>query len=167
MYCPCSSGFKPNLTPPPGGVLTKNLSIKWLPERLETLKFLTEHNFTIAVATNQGAIEEGLVSELEVIAVNREIVCQSVANGVDMWAIIFCPHGKNLNGRSCICRKPKPGMLLELVKRSGFKDSIPVVFFGDQTTDLIAAKEANIGIDGRLVNNNNFAISVRQWVDSI
>jgi len=147
--------------------LSRNFSIKWLPDRLETLKFLTERNFTIAVATNQGAIEEGIVSEPEVISVNREIVCQSAAKEADIWAIVFCPHGKNLNGLSCICRKPKPGMLIELVKLSGFKDSKPVVFFGDQATDLIAAQEANIGIEGILVNNNNFATSVRQWVDSI
>jgi D-glycero-D-manno-heptose 1,7-bisphosphate phosphatase len=53
-------------------------------------------------------------------------------------AIFFCPHAGDSN---CECRKPKPGMLLEIAKRMNVElEGVPMV--GDSLRDLQAAVAA-------------------------
>ncbi len=54
-------------------------------------------------------------------------------------AVFYCPHGPD---DACDCRKPKPGMLLEIGQRFNvpLKD---VIFIGDSITDIKAASNAN------------------------
>ena len=59
--------------------------------------------------------------------------------GGQVDAIFYCPHGPD---DGCACRKPKPGMLLEI----GQRFNVPlkeVVFIGDSISDLKAASNAN------------------------
>ena len=135
----------------------------WLPERLQTLRYLTQMGYMIAIASNQGAIEENLLSEKEVQAVNLEIVLQANKHGIEIWSAIYCPHGKNLGGRFCNCRKPKAGMLIDLFEKSNLPRESKVAFFGDKETDMVAAANSNLAIEGILVNEQNFSSEVKKW----
>ena len=54
-------------------------------------------------------------------------------------AIFYCPHGPD---DGCSCRKPKPGMLLEIGQR--FNVSLKeVVCIGDSISDIKAASNAD------------------------
>ena len=53
-------------------------------------------------------------------------------------AVFFCPHAHDAG---CACRKPKPGMLLEIAGRFDIAlDTVPVI--GDSLRDLQAASAA-------------------------
>jgi D-glycero-D-manno-heptose 1,7-bisphosphate phosphatase len=61
-----------------------------------------------------------------------------IQSGGRIEAIFFCPHAADSN---CDCRKPKPGMLLEIERRL----NIPlagVPFVGDSLRDMQAAAAA-------------------------
>jgi len=61
-----------------------------------------------------------------------------LAHGARLDAVFFCPHTPE---DGCDCRKPKPGLLLEIGRRYGADLSqVPVV--GDTLRDLQAAQAA-------------------------
>jgi len=125
----------------------KNVSeIKWKPGALDFLKELTDHKYVIAIATNQGAVEEGLVTQEEVEEIHNRIALDIYEAGSQIWAISYCPHGKDLSGLSCECRKPSPGLLDELVSNFGYRN-LPVYFIGDSDSDRLASINSSYRID--------------------
>ena len=125
----------------------KNVSdIEWKVGMLSFLKKLTDHKYVIAVATNQGAVEEGLVTLAEVEAIHNRIVLDIHEAGSQIWAIAYCPHSKNLSGLSCACRKPSPGLLDELVSSFG-NQKLPTYFIGDSDSDRLAALNSSYHIN--------------------
>ena len=140
--------------------------VKWLPGRIEALNKLTSLGYIIAIATNQGALEEGLLRKEELLEVHRNMVEEANNCGVKIWAIIFCPHSKLKSGKDCECRKPRPGMILELKRRLNLSDS-RLVLFGDKESDLQAANSSGLDIDSFMVNNNNFTEIVDRWIQNI
>ena len=143
--------------------LSRSDMVKWLPGRISSLANLTASGYTIGISTNQGAIEEGLISVDELLAVHKAIVSDAHKAGIKIWAIIFCPHSKLKSGKMCECRKPRPGMILELHRR--FIATNPrLVFFGDKDSDLEAAQTSGLTIDSILVDKENFSDLVDEWI---
>ena len=63
---------------------------------------------------------------------------------VKIDAFYCCPHmPAELNGESCYCRKPNPGMFLKAIKKwnININDSF---FIGDSISDFNAAKKIKI-----------------------
>jgi D-glycero-D-manno-heptose 1,7-bisphosphate phosphatase len=90
------------------------------------------------VATNQSGIGRGMIDMSAVNAVHAHMNQQMQVNGARIDAVFFCPHTPEDN---CDCRKPKPGLLLDIGRRYGVDLShVPVV--GDTARDLIAAQAA-------------------------
>nr|WP_201768468.1 HAD-IIIA family hydrolase [Lebetimonas sp. JH292] len=61
--------------------------------------------------------------------------------GIEIKEVAFCPHHPD---EGCECRKPKPGMILNLAKKYNIslKDSIMI---GDKISDIKAGKNAGVG----------------------
>jgi D-glycero-D-manno-heptose 1,7-bisphosphate phosphatase len=135
--------------------LSKTSEIEWLPERIETLRILAKNNYILAIATNQGAIEEGIVSEHQVLALHKYMVEFLENESIPIWAIAFCPHSKLKTGKTCGCRKPKAGLIDALVKNT--KKSLKTIYFiGDQSTDIEAASASIYEIHGILSPAHGF-----------
>jgi|694.fasta_scaffold154310_2 D-glycero-D-manno-heptose 1,7-bisphosphate phosphatase len=145
---------------------TKGLSnpemIKWLPSRLDVLSEITALGYTLAIATNQGAVEEGIISEQDLLNLHSSFVSQAQNEGIAIWSIIYCPHGRNLTGRFCRCRKPRPGMIQKLLSEISMPN-LKTSLFGNKETDLQAATSSGLSIDAFLVNNENFKEKVIRW----
>jgi D-glycero-D-manno-heptose 1,7-bisphosphate phosphatase len=124
--------------------------IVWKPGVLDFLKELSVRKFVIAIATNQGAVEEGLLSLAQVEEIHEKIVADAKENGSTIWAIAYCPHSKFVSGQVCSCRKPKSGMLDELVSDFG-REKLPRVFIGDSETDRLAALNSRKNIDYAMI----------------
>lgn len=106
-----------------------------IPGALEAIATLKRNGWTVAIATNQSGIARGLFSKTVLFEIHQKMheMVEAVGGKIDYLA--FCPHGPN---DSCHCRKPAPGMYLEIAEY--FKcelDSVPVV--GDSKRDLEAA----------------------------
>jgi len=109
-----------------------------LSKSLEAIALLTQAEYSIVVATNQSGLNRGLFDMDTLNAMHAKMHAELAMNGGYIDAIFFCPHTYSEN---CLCRKPKPGMLLEIGKRfSTSLKNVPCI--GDSLRDLQAAVAA-------------------------
>lgn len=90
----------------------------------------------VVVVTNQAGIGRGLFGVEAYQAVNRaiaELLAPAFAH-IDAW--YFCPH---LPDAGCLCRKPRPGLLLAAAQDLDL-DLARSVLVGDKPSDLEAGR---------------------------
>ena len=105
---------------------------------LEAIARLTQAGYRVVVATNQSGIARGLFDTATLIAIHNMLQRAAALAGGRIDAFFFCPHAAD---SACACRKPKPGMLLEIARR--FNVSLSGVYMvGDAQRDLEAAAAA-------------------------
>jgi D-glycero-D-manno-heptose 1,7-bisphosphate phosphatase len=105
---------------------------------LEAIARLTQAGVRIVVATNQSGIARGLFDTATLIAIHDTLQRAAVQAGGRIDAFFFCPHAAD---SACKCRKPEPGMLLEVARR--FNISLENTYVvGDALRDVQAAAAA-------------------------
>lgn len=109
-----------------------------VPGALEAVARLNHAGWHVAVATNQSGIGRGMIDMSAVNAVHAHMNRQLQAVGGRIDAIFLCPHTPE---DDCNCRKPKPGLLLDIGRRYGI-DLAMVPMAGDTARDLFAAADA-------------------------
>ena len=105
---------------------------------LEAIARLTHAGYRIAVATNQSGIARGLLDSRTLFAIHDTLLRALAQVGGRVDAFFFCPHAPDAG---CPCRKPQPGMLLEVARRF----NVPIeetTMVGDARRDLEAAAAA-------------------------
>jgi D-glycero-D-manno-heptose 1,7-bisphosphate phosphatase len=113
---------------------------EWKPIKgsMEAIARLTQAGYRLVVATNQSGIARGLFDMATLNAIHDAMHRAVVQAGGRIDAIFFCPHAADSD---CDCRKPRPGMLLEIARRF----NVPleeVHMVGDAVRDLQAAAAA-------------------------
>jgi D-glycero-D-manno-heptose 1,7-bisphosphate phosphatase len=113
---------------------------EWQPIKgsLEAIARLIQADYRVVVATNQSGIGRGLFDTQALFAIHDKLqrALSQVGGRVD--AFFFCPHRAD---EGCRCRKPQPGMLLEVARR--FNVAIEdVSMVGDSRKDVEAAAAA-------------------------
>ena len=105
---------------------------------LEAIARLCRAEYKIVIATNQSGVARGLFSIDTLNRIHSRMLDHVHKKGGAIDAIFFCPHD---SGDGCQCRKPEPGMLLDIAKR--LKTTLhSVPFVGDSASDLHAAINA-------------------------
>lgn len=118
---------------------------KPIPGSLEAIAELNQAGFRVALATNQSGISRGLFDMTTLNAIHDKMYRALAQNGGRIDALFYCPHASDQN---CDCRKPKPGMLLEIAHRFGTNlANVPSI--GDSLRDLQAG--ASLGVKPMLV----------------
>jgi D-glycero-D-manno-heptose 1,7-bisphosphate phosphatase len=105
---------------------------------LSAIAKLNQANYKVVVATNQSGIARGYLTLNDLDAIHTKMTQAIKDVGGHLDDIFVCPHGPDEN---CSCRKPRPGLLLNIAK----KFSIPtknMIVIGDSMRDLLAAKSA-------------------------
>lgn len=113
---------------------------EWRPIKgsLEGIARLTQAGYRIVVATNQSGIARGLFDTRTLLAIHDTLLRALAQVGGRIDAFFFCPHAAEAG---CQCRKPQPGMLLEVARR--FNVSLDDTYMvGDARRDLEAAAAA-------------------------
>lgn len=106
-----------------------------IPGSLEAIARLNHAGFRVVVATNQSGLGRGLFDMATLIAINDKMHKGLAQVGGRIDAVFYCPHAAD---SACECRKPKPGMLIEIGHRFGVElTGVPCV--GDSVRDLQAA----------------------------
>lgn len=111
-----------------------------IPGSLEAIALLNKKGYKVAIATNQSGVGRGYY-DLETLSAihNKLFSCLHAVNGT-IDKLVFCPHVAEDN---CLCRKPKPGMLNEILQFYRIDPVQHTVYYvGDSTTDITAAKAA-------------------------
>ena len=105
---------------------------------LEGIARLTQADYRVVVATNQSGIARGLLDTHTLFAIHDALLRALAQVGGRIDAFFFCPHKAE---DQCACRKPQPGMLLEVARR--FNVSLEqTCMVGDALRDLEAAAAA-------------------------
>lgn len=116
-----------------------------LPGVAKKLAALRAAGHTLAIASNQGGVAWGFLSEREAQALVRDAAVK--VGGVDLWRC--CCYDEraamrnpgNPFARPSPRRKPAPGMLREIMSAAGFAPT-ETLMVGDQDSDRLAAEAA-------------------------
>jgi len=109
-----------------------------LPGALEAISRLNHAGFHVVLATNQSGLGRGLFDMAALNAVHGFMLKNLAAAGGRIDAIFYCPHAPD---EGCACRKPAPGLLLQIQERYGVElNGVPYV--GDSLRDMQAAQAA-------------------------
>jgi D-glycero-D-manno-heptose 1,7-bisphosphate phosphatase len=109
-----------------------------IPGSLEAIARLHRAGWHVVVVTNQSGIARNLFDTDSLVRIHDKMRrCVADAGGL-IDAIFFCPHDPHDN---CNCRKPKPGLFLDLARRLRISlNGVPAI--GDSLHDLHAARAA-------------------------
>jgi D-glycero-D-manno-heptose 1,7-bisphosphate phosphatase len=121
---------------------------EWLPlaGSIAAIATLSIAGYTVAVASNQSGLARGLFDKTSLLAMHQRLHDLVSVAGGHVDRVVVCPHGPD---DECDCRKPKPGLLLELGRH-----------YGDSLRDLQAA--AAVGARPILVRTGNGASTAEQ-----
>ena len=109
-----------------------------LPGALEAISRLNHAGFHVVLATNQSGLGRGLFDMAALNAVHGHMLKTLAAAGGRIDAIFYCPHAPD---EACACRKPAPGLLMQIQERYGI-DLAGVPYVGDSLRDMEAAQAA-------------------------
>lgn len=115
----------------------------------EAIKLLNDAGYLVIVVTNQPVVARGLCTIAELEGINNYLKSLLQQKGAKLDQIYYCPHHPNPqkgrigeNGpnqeyvKECVCRKPKPGMILMAQKDFGIEDLSQCYMIGDKTSDI-------------------------------
>jgi D-glycero-D-manno-heptose 1,7-bisphosphate phosphatase len=128
------------------GVINKNRSdhvkswaeFEFLPGAREAVARFTRAGVRVFVITNQAIINRGLASTDSVDFLNRLMVQELENHGGHVEAVAYCPHRPD---EQCGCRKPQPGLLIDLALRYSVNLGRAVAI-GDALSDVQAGQSA-------------------------
>ena len=107
-----------------------------IPGSLEAIARLSHAGFRVVVATNQSGLGRRLLDTATLISIHDKLHKALAQVGGRIDAVFFCPHTADAD---CDCRKPKPGMLIDIGRRFGVElTGVPCI--GDSLRDLQAAE---------------------------
>ncbi len=107
-----------------------------IPGSLEAIARLNQAGYRVVIATNQSGVGRGLFDIETLHRIHEKLRCQLAAVGGSVDAIFFCPHRPE---DDCSCRKPKPGLLVDIATRlQVLLSGVPAV--GDSLRDVQAAR---------------------------
>ena len=124
--------------------------VRFLPNVLHGLELLAKAGYALMIATNQPGAAKGELSEESIVTTNQALLDRLAEHSIPVLGIASClhhPEGGD-GGRAdligpCTCRKPKPGLLLELAKLAQVEPA-SCWMVGDTLTDVRAAHAAGM-----------------------
>ena len=112
-----------------------------IPGAAAGLKLLADAGYLLVVVTNQSGIARGYYTQADFAAVTRHMLAELAAQGVTIAHVACCPHRPD---GDCLCRKPRPGMILDSAARLNI-DVSRSVLIGDKPSDIAAGDNAGVG----------------------
>lgn len=124
--------------------------LRFLPRVLDGLRVLRDAGFVLTIATNQPGAAKGQATREDIARTNDALLEMLVAEGIAITHVEVCLHhpvggpgGETVLVGPCECRKPRPGMLLKLLERTGAERSTTWMI-GDSLVDVEAGQAAGV-----------------------
>jgi len=108
----------------------------------EAIALLTKLEYEIIICTNQAAIAYGYLQVEDLEKIHSLMIREIKRYGGKIEKIYYCTHSKDDN---CLCRKPRPGMLLQ-ARDERHVDMRDAIFIGDSISDLQAGIAAGVHV---------------------
>lgn len=116
----------------------------------KAIQKLNQADFFVALVTNQGGVGLGFLTEETLHEIHKKMTDAIMRDGGYFDAISYCPHAPKAN---CLCRKPKPGMILTLAREHEINLDLSYMV-GDRDVDIVAGQRA--GCSTVLVGDGTF-----------
>lgn len=148
------------------GYLFRIEDIQWVEGAQEAVAYLTKKGYDIFVVTNQSGIARGFYGREDVHRLHEYMNSEFAKTGGKITKFYYCPHHPTKGivpefSSECVCRKPKPGMLLQAISEYAI-DCEQSFLIGDKDTDLEAAQAA--GVRAYLFTEGNLLSFVRNII---
>lgn len=109
-----------------------------IPDSLPAIAELNRAGYIVVVATNQSGVGRGYYDTEMLARIHQKMADELAVFGGQIDAIFCCPHHPD---NECECRKPKPGLLLQIQKK--YQVALADIFFiGDSMRDIKTAQSA-------------------------
>lgn len=129
------------------GFVQRKEDFHWFPGAIQAVRLLNDAGHYVFVVTNQSGVARGLFDEATVRDLNGWMNEELRAAGAHIDDMRYCPHhpeaGADPYRTSCACRKPAPGMLLDLLERWPVNEDASIMI-GDSERDAAAGRAAGI-----------------------
>jgi D-glycero-D-manno-heptose 1,7-bisphosphate phosphatase len=123
---------------------------RWLPGAKDAIRRLNAASVYVFVVTIQSGVARGLFGEDAVMALHASMRENLRDIGAAIDDFRYCPHHPDIGvdpyRRVCACRKPAPGMILDLIAHWPV-DAAASVMVGDKTIDADAGRAAGIAAE--------------------
>ena len=106
----------------------------------DTCNYLQNLDYKIIIITNQSGISRQIYTERDYKIVTNWMINEFSKKNIKILDVFHCPHMPDSN---CLCRKPKPGMLMD-AKYQYDIDMQNSWMIGDKEDDITAASSAGI-----------------------
>jgi D-glycero-D-manno-heptose 1,7-bisphosphate phosphatase len=127
-----------NEKPPPGEYVTSPQQLTLLPGAAAAVRRINAAARPAILVTNQRGVARGLMSEIDLAAVQKRLTELLREAGAFLDACYCCVHEKG----DCHCRKPSPGLLTRAAGDFPHLDLRNTVMIGDAETDVLAGRAA-------------------------
>ena len=141
------------------GYLHKVKDFQWIKGAREAIKFLNKKKFKVIVITNQSGVNRGFYSEEDVI--NLHLWINQTLKKDEAYIDDFFYSTEMPNNKKNTRRKPSPKMIHEAFEKYNL-DPEQCFLVGDKSTDLEAAKNANI--KGFLFEGKNLLVTIEKII---
>lgn len=105
-----------------------------IPGAAQAVAAFTKAGWSVVVFTNQAGVGRGYYTLATLDAIHDRMRAEIEAEGGTLEGIYACPHHPDDN---CLCRKPKPGLLLEAASELSI-DLASSWVIGDSPRDIAA-----------------------------
>jgi D-glycero-D-manno-heptose 1,7-bisphosphate phosphatase len=109
-------------------------------QALAALARISSTPYKIVLVTNQSAVGRGLITLEVAWEINRQLVSVIEGAGGRIDGVFMCPHAPQ---DQCVCRKPRPGLLIQAARELSI-DLSRSILIGDAITDIQAGQAAGI-----------------------
>jgi len=125
--------------------------IRWMPNAAKAIRRLNEAGYLVFWITNQSGVARGFFTERELLSLHDWMSSELAKHGAHVDDVRYCPHHPDGTVEGYVgdhhWRKPKPGMIQDLMKHWPVRREGSFVI-GDRATDIQAAEA--VGLPGFL-----------------
>jgi D,D-heptose 1,7-bisphosphate phosphatase len=129
------------------GYTHRKNDLSWIEGAKETIIAANRAGWYVFVVTNQAGVAHGMYSEASIIEFHLAMQADLFVLGAHIDAIEWCPHHVESildeYRLDCRRRKPKPGMIADLLSEWPV-DLSRSIMIGDSQTDMLAASNAGV-----------------------
>lgn len=118
-----------------------NQEFTFFEEAIPALKKATTHGYLNIIVTNQSHIGHGRITIEEYERALSQLLQQLADNGVQITDVYTCPHTRQ---EACICKKPKPFLVKEALKKYELESSQCYIIGDSGTNDVMLAYQLQL-----------------------
>jgi D-glycero-D-manno-heptose 1,7-bisphosphate phosphatase len=148
------------------GYAHKPEDLQWNTNAIEAVRLANQSGWYVFVVTNQAGVARGYYDETAVRRFHQQMELELAREGAHVDEFCYCPfHPDGIveeYRRDAECRKPKPGMIIDLMRKWRI-DVARSILIGDKQSDCMAAAAA--GIRGYLFRGGDLCSELRRAKD--